>query len=179
MGIAITLQQYLSDHAIPYECVQHKRTSSAMRSAEASHIQSDCLAKAVVLRRRDGFILAVLPASRQVALDNVGGWLKQPVGLATEEEVAGLFPDCEPGAVPPVAAAYGLKSLVDESLEAMPEVFFEAGDHRTLVHVSREQFHKLMEKVPHGRFSTAAVSGAEKKTSSSTGGDYPDWEYDI
>ena len=111
------------------------------------------MAKAVVLKRRDGFILAILPSSRQVKIDEVGSWLRQPVGLASEEEIASLFPDCEPGAVPPMAAPYGLRSVVDESLEGHRDIYFEAGDHRTLVHVSGAQFHKLMAKVPHGRFS--------------------------
>ena len=163
MGIAITLQQYLSDHGVSYDSLVHERTGTSIRSAQASQVPGDRLAKAVVLRRRDGYILAVLPASRQVRLDEIGGWLKQPVGLATEDEFAPLFPDCEPGAVPPVAAAYGLRSLVDESLEAQPDVYFEAGDHRTLIHVSSAEFHKLMEKVPHGRFSDATKTETKRK----------------
>ncbi len=179
MGIAITLQQYLSDNGVTYDCVMHKRTGSSIRAADASHVSGDCLAKAVVLRRREGYILAVLPASRQVKLDEVGGWLKQFVGLATEDEVALLFPDCAPGAVPPVAAAYGLRSLVDDSLEARSDVYFEAGDHRTLVHVSGAEFHKLMQKVPHGHFSTEMEKVKKKNTTSPTGLDYPYWEYEI
>ena len=54
-------------------------------------------------------------------------------------------------AVPPIAAPYGLRSLLDESLAKQSDIYFEAGDHRTLVHVSGEQFNKLMHKVPHGR----------------------------
>lgn len=106
-----------------------------------------------MLRRRDDYIRAVLPASRQLKLDEVVGLPKQPVGLANEEEFVTLLPDCEPCAVPPIAAAYGLRSLVDECLEAQPDVYFEAGDHCKLVHVSGAQFHKLMEMVSHGHFS--------------------------
>ena len=179
MGIAITVQQYLSDNGVTYDCVAHERTGRSIQSAESCHVPGDSLAKAVVLRRRDGYILAILPASRQLKLDEVGGWLRQPVGLASEEELVALFPDCEPGAVPPVAAAYGLRSLVDESLEAQPDVYFEAGDHCTLVHVSGAQFHKLMEKVPHGRFSAAMKKETKTNTTSPTGLDYPYWEYEI
>jgi len=162
MGVAITLQQYLSHNAIAYDCVEHEHTGCAIRSAEASHISSDCLAKAVVLRRREGYIIAVLPASRLVRLEEVGGWLKQPVALASEREIGALFPDCEAGAIPPIAAAYGLRSLVDDNLEAQPDIYFEAGDHRTLVHVAHDEFHKLMRKVPHGHFSAAAQAENEK-----------------
>lgn len=152
MGIAISLQNYLDSHAIAYDCLPHRRTGCSTDTADVSQISSENLAKAVVLKRREGYILAVVPASSQVLLDGVGGWLRQPVSLATEDEIAALFPDCEPGAVPPVAAAYGLRSLVDDSLEGRTDIYFEAGDHRTLVHVSGETFHKLVEKVPHGQF---------------------------
>lgn len=153
MGIAISLQNYLDSHAIAYDCLPHRRTGCSIDTADVSQIPSDNLAKAVVLRRREGYILAVVPASSQVKLDDVGGWLKQPVSLATEDEVASLFPDCEPGAIPPVAAAYGLRSLVDDSLENRRDIYFEAGDHRTLVHMTGANFHKLVAKVPHGSFS--------------------------
>lgn len=152
MGIAITLQQHLDAEGVQYDCVEHKRTNCTMRSAEVSHVAGDSVAKAVVLKRRDSFILAVVPASRQVRLDGVGDWLHQPVSLATELEFAPLFPDCQPGAVPAVAAAYHLRSLVDESLERNEDIYFEGGDHRTLVHLSREAFHRLMRTVPHGHF---------------------------
>jgi Ala-tRNA(Pro) deacylase len=159
MAIAITLQQYLNAEGVRYDCVEHKHTRCSIRTAEASHVPSDCLAKAVVLKKRDGFILTIVPASRQVSLADVGG---QPVCLATEAEITSLFPDCEPGAVPPVAAAYGLHALVDDSLEGRSDIYFEGGDHRTLVHLSRDQFHKLMDKVPHGRFCVGIAEGEEE-----------------
>ena len=164
MAIAITLQQYLSAQGLAYDCLEHKRTGCSTRSAEASHVPPDSIAKAVVLKRKDGYILAIVPASRQVKLDDVGAWLRQPVGLAAEDEIVSLFPDCDPGAVPPVAAAYGLRSLVDESLEAQKDIYFEGGDHRTLVHVSGEEFHKLMQKVPHGRFCAEIDAGEDEFT---------------
>ena len=156
MGIAITLRQYLDTHGVPYDCVEHVPTNTSVGSAQTSHVPTDDLAKAVVLKRRDGYIMAIVPASRQVALEEVGGWLRQTIGLATEQEITTLFPDCIKGAVPPIAAAYGLHSLVDESLEGRNDIYFEAGDHRTLVHLSGEQFHKIMAKVPHGRISSGS-----------------------
>jgi Ala-tRNA(Pro) deacylase len=54
-----------------------------------------------------------------------------------------------------------LRSLVDESLEGRGDIYFEGGDHRTLVHLSGEQFHEIMAKVPHGRIS-ATGAGADE-----------------
>ena len=153
MSIALTLQQYLDDQGIEYDVMTHEETRSSSLTAQASHVPGDCLAKGVVVKRKKGYLLAILPASRHVELNALGRWLKQPVGLATEEEINELFHDCNAGAVPPVGAAYGLRAVIDESLEGREDVYFESGDHRTLVHLSGANFHRLMEKVPHERFS--------------------------
>jgi Ala-tRNA(Pro) deacylase len=153
MGIAITLQQFLEAQGVPYGVLEHKRTGCSQRTADASHVPSECLAKGVVVRHKEGYILTVVPASRQVQLEEVGRWLKRPVALASEDEVGVLFPDCEYGAVPPIAAAYGLTAVVDASLEGHEHVYFEGGDHCALVQVTGAEFHHLMEEVPHGQFA--------------------------
>jgi Ala-tRNA(Pro) deacylase len=154
MAIANTLQRYLNNESIPYDVLEHRPTGCSARTADASHVPGECLAKGVVVKHKNGFVLTVIPASRQVRLDEVGRWLDRPVALATEEEVSALFPDCEHGAVPPIAAAYGLPMVVDAGLEGQTDIYFEGGDHRALVHVTGTQFQRLMENVPHGQFST-------------------------
>jgi Ala-tRNA(Pro) deacylase len=151
MGIAISLEQYLDGQGIAYDALKHDRTECAAESAAVGNIPSDSMAKAVVLSCRDGHVLAVVPASRQVQLEKVCLCIEQPVSLATETELTSLFPDCEAGAVPPIGAAYGLRTVVDDSLEAQKDIYFEAGDHRTLVHVRGDEFHRLMRTVSHGR----------------------------
>jgi Ala-tRNA(Pro) deacylase len=76
--------------------------------------------------------------------------------MATEEEIERLFPDCILGAIPPVGAAYGLRTVVDESITEVPDVFFEGGDHATLVHMSGPAFDRLMVEAPHAHFSMHA-----------------------
>ena len=153
MGIALTVQHYLDDHDIAYDVTMHKKTSSSASTADACRVSGDCLAKGVVVKREKGYLLVIVPASRQVELEELGRWLKQPVELATEDEIGTLFPDCDKGAVPPVGAAYGLRAVVDKTLDVQDDIYFEGGDHRTLVHVTGAPFQRLMEKVPHERFS--------------------------
>ena len=69
--------------------------------------------------------------------------LGRNLGLATESELTSLFPDCADGAAPPVASAYGLRSMVDKGLLDQPEVYFEAGDHEHLVRTSGSGFRLL------------------------------------
>jgi Ala-tRNA(Pro) deacylase len=75
------------------------------------------------------------------------------VSLASEQEVGRLFPDCELGAIPAIGWAYGLDVIVDDRLATQGEIWFEAGDHRSLIEVGGDQFRRLLEAAPHGVFS--------------------------
>jgi Ala-tRNA(Pro) deacylase len=149
MGIALTLQQFLDDKHVDYDVLTHKRTHSSASTARASHVPNECLAKAVVLTREGGFVIAVVPASGKVNLDAIERMLHCPVGMASEEEIEELFPDCAMGAVPAIAEAYAVDAFVDSSLEAQPDVYLEGGDHRSLIHITGDQFRDLMKDVRH------------------------------
>jgi Ala-tRNA(Pro) deacylase len=154
MAMAITLQQFMNLHDVDYDVVMHRPTATSSHTAQSSHVPGDQLAKAVVLKHEDGYLLAVLPASHHLHLGSLQKMLDRPVGLATEAEVACLFDDCAEGAVPCVGAAYGLKTMIDESLEDQTDLYFEGGDHESLVHVTEDQFGLLMADAIPGRFST-------------------------
>lgn len=153
MGIAITLQQYLDGRGIDYEVLTHEPTSTSARTAEASHVSGDCFAKAVVLKREDGYLLAVIPASCKVELEEVADLIDGRVCMATEDEAEALFRDCEKGAFPPIGSAYGLDVVIDDSLDRATDIYFEAGDHRSLVHMSQPQFGNLTWDAFHGRIA--------------------------
>jgi Ala-tRNA(Pro) deacylase len=154
MAIAITLEQYLANNAVDYQTVTHPRALSASQTAEVSHVPGSRLAKAVLLKSRDeSYLLAVLPASHHIRLDALRDWLGRPVALASEEEVETMFDDCDLGAVPPIGGAYGLDVVVDDSLAGDEDIYFEGGDHATLVRVAGATFEKLMGTARHGQFS--------------------------
>jgi Ala-tRNA(Pro) deacylase len=144
MSIAPTLQSYLANKRIDYELVEHQATDSSVRTATESRISADRLAKGVVLRTSDGYIVAVLPASCRLRHRDLRGALGRECTLASEHELDQLFPDCAHGAVPPLGESYGLDVLVDDRLAEQPDVYLESGDHATLVHVSQAEFGKLM-----------------------------------
>ncbi len=156
MAIASTLQKYLADRNIEYDVIPHERTMSSTRTAQACRISGNSIAKGIVLRRDGGYVLAVLPASHHVRLSDLRTKLGTDVGLADENEIVQLFRDCAPGAVPPVGNCYGLDVIVDDSIEAQPEVYMEAGDHETLLHMNHADFARLTAAAQHGRFSIGA-----------------------
>jgi len=152
MTIGRTLRDFLADSRVDYNLVEHPWSEGSRETAEAALIPGDRLAKGVVLKHGDGYVLAVLPSSRRVDLRTLRQTLGRDLDLASEEQTEWLFRDCMAGAIPPTGLAYDIETVVDESLDRQPEVWFEAGDHRTLVHVDHEGFSRLMMEARYAQF---------------------------
>ena len=155
MAIAVSLKEYLASQDIAYDVVTHDRAMSMIEAAHRTGLPGDCVVKTVVLEDDTGYLIAAVPASHHVRLSALRKALNRRLGLASEGELASLFADCELGAAPPVGAAYGLDVVVDESLIDKPDLYFEAGDHRTLIHIQGQDFGRLMAQFRHARISRA------------------------
>jgi Ala-tRNA(Pro) deacylase len=154
MAIASTVSNYLAECDVAYDVLTHTHTTNSGESAQAAHIPGTRLAKSVILEDDHGYVMVVLPANRRVNLGELHRQLNRNLGLATENELGGLFKDCEIGALPAMGPAYGLETVVDDTLAEQSDIYFEAGDHEQLIHVSTETFHALLgEHARHGRFS--------------------------
>jgi Ala-tRNA(Pro) deacylase len=153
MTMARTIKTFLESRDVDYELVEHPRSTTSMQTAELAHIPGDRLAKSVLLEDEAGYLMAVIPSTHRVDLGKLHRQLNRRVGLAIEKEVAELFGDCDPGAIPAIGAAYQVEAIVDDSLLSQPDIYFEAGDHEALVHMSGKQFGALMAGVPHGGFT--------------------------
>jgi Ala-tRNA(Pro) deacylase len=156
MTIARKLQDYIAGKGIAYDTVAHHRTSTTSQTAQASHVPSRRLAKSVLLHHEMGYALAVVPSSHRVELSTLQDVLDKRLGLASEDEVGKLFNDCDIGAVPPVGAAYQVPVVLDESFREAGDVYFEGGDHRTLVRVTGADFQTLLQGATVARFSHPA-----------------------
>ncbi len=152
MTIAPTLQRYLDSNVV-YDVIMHEPTPSSARTAQACHVSGDRLAKGIVLRRNGNYLLAVAPASHHIRLAELKAQLGGDLELADEQELKRLFPDCVPGAVPPIGQCYDLEVIVDDSIQEPPDVYLEGGDHTTVIHLSQVEFAKLMVDARRLRFS--------------------------
>lgn len=144
MAISLKLRNYLNRCGVAFEEVPHERTMHAAQAAQAAHVPGRRLAKSVLVRAGDEYVLAVVPASRRVELERLERWLGRPVNLADELESVTIFGDCELGALPPIGAAFGLEAIVDDELMSGDDIYFEGGDHRTLVHVQAGDWRHLV-----------------------------------
>jgi len=145
MSLADRVEEVLVRHDTDFSVLSHRWSTSSLASAHSAHVDEECFAKAVVLEDDKGVVLAVLPASRRLALDRLRDELGRSLHLCDEPVATRLFPDCVVGAIPPFGSAYGLMTVLDASLEDQPEIFFEAGDHETLVRINGDDFLDLLE----------------------------------
>lgn len=153
MAIAGTVEAFLRSHHVSYDLVRHPRAVTSMRAAEAAHVPGNQLAKSVLVGDEKGYLIAVIPSTRRLDLGKLHRRLERRMGLAMEHEVAELFRDCDPGAIPAIGAAYHVDVIIDDALLGQPDVYFEAGDHEALVHMTGKAFGAMMAGVPHGRLT--------------------------
>jgi Ala-tRNA(Pro) deacylase len=153
MTIVRRLKDYLDGQKVPYVVLAHQEAYTAPEIAQALHVPGRELAKVVMVRMGERFVMTVLPANWKVDLKRLKAVFgTSHVRLATEEEFKGLFPDCDLGAMPPFGNLYGLDVYADRSLTQDEEIVFQAGTHReavrmrygdfaTLVHPTVAEFH--------------------------------------
>lgn len=117
------IRSYLQSRAVDFDFLLHRPTHSAAHLAGSLHVPGRSVAKGVLVRAGDAYVLAVVPATHRVDVVKLSEVLGAPdVRIATEAEVAQVFADCEAGALPPFGRAYGLTTVVDTDLARAGEV---------------------------------------------------------
>lgn len=121
------IQNYLRERKVRFEELLHRPEPSASRRAHSVHVPGRQVAKTVLVGAGERYVLAVLPSTHRIDQQRLAEVLGVPrVRLASEEEVARVFVDCERGALPPFGRLYGLTTVVDSSLAGWAEIVVEA-----------------------------------------------------
>jgi Ala-tRNA(Pro) deacylase len=151
--IARRLRWYLDQSGLPYEVLPHPHSTSSLETAREAHVSAAKLVKPVLLEDERGYVMAVVPASARIDLRLLRLQMHRELELASESEIEALFADCERGAMPALGAPYRVPTVYEDSLAALPDVYFEAGDHEDVVHMRAADFLLLLDGALHGRFS--------------------------
>jgi Ala-tRNA(Pro) deacylase len=145
-GANMKIQEYLEKQRVPFESHEHTPAYTAQEVAAEEHVSGYMLAKAVLIRADDEYVLCVLPASLKLDMDKIADVLKaEQVFLADETDLAKLFPDAEVGAEPPFGNLYDLSTIVDDCLAEDEEIVFQAGTHRQTIRMKFEDYKRLVE----------------------------------
>jgi Ala-tRNA(Pro) deacylase len=141
---------FLRSRDVWFEALLHHPASSSAKRARSIHVPGRRVAKAVLVKAGDSFVLAVLPSTSRIDLSLLSQVLGSPaseVRLATPEELLGTFPDCEPGVVPPFGRLYGLRTLVEAGLADGSDIIVGANTRHEGLWMHFRDFQALEEPV--------------------------------
>ena len=145
MPLLERLRSFLESRQAQFSLTTHPDAFTARQVAAAEHVPPREVAKTVVVAGDGVYYMVVIGANRLVDLHEVRSALGlAQARLATETELADLFPDCELGAMPPIGGLYGMPVYLDSSLAGQNTISFNAGTHHELVHMSTAEYRRLV-----------------------------------
>ena len=138
-------EQYLREKGIQFEHHVHRPAYTAQELAAEEHVPGKEVAKPVVVKLDDRYVMCVLPASHKLDMTKLCEVENaHDCRLAEENEMASLFPDVEIGAEPPFGNLYDLPTLVDRNLAEDERILFAAGSHRESIEMGYADFDELV-----------------------------------
>jgi Ala-tRNA(Pro) deacylase len=139
------LREFLDRNDVKYVSIAHSPAFTAQEVAASAHIPGREMAKTVMVKIGDKMAMAVLPAARKVVLQDLRDLTgADDVRFASEDEFKNLFPDCEPGAMPPFGNLYGLDVYVTPGLAEDEKIAFNAGSHTEVMKMAYGDFERLV-----------------------------------
>ena len=147
MGASARTKEFLDGKGISYEILEHLPAYTAQEVAAVTHISGYDVAKVVMVKVGGEFVMAVLPAAKQLDLDALQKLMgsQQHPRLANEQEFGSLFPDCELGAEPPFGNLYDVPVVVDQQLTQEEQIAFNAGSHREIMQIGYTDYARLVQ----------------------------------
>ncbi len=151
------LLRFLSENHVDYRLVEHTNAYAARDVANRAGISQAVFAKTVLVRIDGKPAMVVLPADSRIdfALLRATAGAAE-VTLCPQGECELSFPDCEPGAMPPLGPLYELEVYVSGNLLRADRIAFNAGTHTEVVTMPFADFQRLV-RPKVGFFSSRAL----------------------
>jgi Ala-tRNA(Pro) deacylase len=137
------LTRLLDEEGVPFRLLHHAPVTTSDEAAAVRGVELRSGAKAMVVKGKDGLVLAVLAADRRIDWKLLGRLIdsREP-RFATGEELMAAT-GLTKGAVPPLGRLFGVPTIYDESLLEVDTVNFNAGSHTDSVEMARADLVRL------------------------------------
>ena len=146
--VSATVQEFLRRANVAYMVFPHTAAYTAQEEAAVTHVPGRDWAKAVVCFADGEPIQAVVPADREVDLEQLAELAGAgSVRLAFESELDWLYPDCERGAMPPFGPLYRQRVFVDDALAREEQIVFNGGTHKDAICMRYDDFAALTKPI--------------------------------
>jgi Ala-tRNA(Pro) deacylase len=148
MSVSRKLEEYLDMAGVPYEHHVHPTTFTATQTAACMHIPAEEMAKTVIVKADGRLLLAVMAADQKLDVPHLQFMTRAAnIDLATEQDFANAFPECELGAMPPFGIMFGMPTYCDTSLQENDSIEFNAGSHDDSIRMTFDDFKRLSHPV--------------------------------
>ncbi len=128
------LKEYLEAHNVAFESIEHSQAYTAREIAKLVAVNSDQVAKTVMVYLDGVLSMVVLPASCKIRWDRFTRAMGTDlVDLATEQEFEDRFPECEVGAMPPFGRLYEIPTYMYEGFPESGPIVFRGGSHQEVI----------------------------------------------
>lgn len=160
---SLTLESFLRSRSVSFETIVHDHSYSAFNTAELAAVPGEYLAKPVLLSNQfNQYVMAILPSDRSLLLSALNDFKYCDYTMLTEEQVIALLDAGELGIVPSITSDSRIEILVDPELLKGDVVYLEAGDHETLLKVSKDDFDHLVQGARRVSLGGALVVRAQR-----------------
>lgn len=138
------LDELLTFRQVPFQRLPHPTIYGANRVAQNLRIPGWEMAKPVLLRTENGYVLTVVAAHQRVDLEKVRQRLEEEwVELACEAEMIRVCPDAEVGSIPPFGSLFHVQTLMDVALAEDEEIVFEGHNHEEAIRMAYKDFEAI------------------------------------
>jgi Ala-tRNA(Pro) deacylase len=156
------LEEFLAARLARYERISHPEGFTAQEQAATAHVSGWSWAKGVVVKKEDGYAMAVLPACCLIDTGRLRGLIgRGEITLASVEELHRIAPAYEPGGLPPFGELFGMPTFVDESIARCRDITTPAGDLHTAIRMRAAEYLRLA-SARIGRFAIHEAMAAPR-----------------
>jgi len=134
----------LDEAHIEYEKSEHEPVFTSEEAAAVRGVSMSQAAKALLFKTKEGgFVLVVLPGDKRADSRKLKDYLHtKSIRFATPEEVEEQM-GCKIGSCYPLGVVAGLRTLVDKSLGANEEIFFNPARHDVSIKMKYIDYKRL------------------------------------
>ena len=90
MTIATSVKDMLNARHIPYEVLEHAKTANSPQAALSAHVPDDHIAKGVLMKDKNGYVLAVIAGDQWLDRKRMSEELGRDLQMASEDEIGGV-----------------------------------------------------------------------------------------
>src|SRR5262245_3399786 len=136
-NLLTALVTLLRDEGAAFELIHHDAVTTSAEAAAVRGTDMRSGAKAMLVKTKSDFVLAVLAADRRIDWKQLAPLVgDKGARFANDDELRDAT-GLSKGAVPPFGNLFGLRTIYDESLLAVESVNFNAGSQTDSVAMSR------------------------------------------